>query len=554
MSDREGEYRIFGPPGTGKTTTLTRNIKNAAEKHGGASVLCASFTKAAAQVLVGRIEADGITVPTDNVGTVHSLCYRGVGSPELAEAHVADFNETVPPQYQLSKAVAANVKGKMEDQGPGQEDDTTESASADEIFHEYNLLRNRLVPDERMPVRVQAWAQWWERWKAENEYMDFTDLLEAGVKKLHYPPNGASILFVDEAQDLTPLQFKLVRAWGRSVRYYIVSGDDDQLLFAWSGASNEALLERNIPEDHIRVLAQSYRIPAQVHRLANSWIKRVSARQPKEYRPRDYEGVVRVSPATFKDVSSLRRTLEECATSGRSIMLLTAAKYQLRPVIKQLRAWGIPYHNPCRRSAGDWNPMRNSQIERLKAFLHPAGPEFGGFKLWTPEQLKSWVDVCGVSGLLQRGGKAAIDKFAQSENWDTEQLLDLYTTAFVPSALDMAVSRNPGWLVENIKPERRSGHEYLLGLRRIHGESVWDKSPACVVGTIHSVKGDEADVVALFPDLTPSACAAATSPAERIRTEAKDAIIRQYYVGMTRAREELVICSSATSFNVEVVK
>src|SRR5579862_1388839 len=48
------EYRIFGPPGTGKTTYLSKQVKNAAERFGSDSVLVTSFTRAAAAELVGR--------------------------------------------------------------------------------------------------------------------------------------------------------------------------------------------------------------------------------------------------------------------------------------------------------------------------------------------------------------------------------------------------------------------------------------------------------------------------------------------------------------------
>ena len=48
------EYRIFGPPGTGKTTNLTRQIRRAVDRYGPASVLVTSFSRAAATELIGR--------------------------------------------------------------------------------------------------------------------------------------------------------------------------------------------------------------------------------------------------------------------------------------------------------------------------------------------------------------------------------------------------------------------------------------------------------------------------------------------------------------------
>ena len=64
------EYRIFGPPGTGKTTNLTRQIRRAVKRFGKDSVLVTSFSRAAAAELAGQ----DLPVSSDRVGTLHSHC------------------------------------------------------------------------------------------------------------------------------------------------------------------------------------------------------------------------------------------------------------------------------------------------------------------------------------------------------------------------------------------------------------------------------------------------------------------------------------------------
>ena len=87
-----GEYRIFGPPGTGKTTNLTRQIRRAVDRFGKDSVLVTSFSRAAAAELAGR----DLPLSADRVGTLHSHCWHALGRPEIAEVHVDEWNRQIP--------------------------------------------------------------------------------------------------------------------------------------------------------------------------------------------------------------------------------------------------------------------------------------------------------------------------------------------------------------------------------------------------------------------------------------------------------------------------
>jgi superfamily I DNA/RNA helicase len=68
------------------------------------------------------------------------------------------------------------------------------------------------------------------------------------------------------------------------------------------------------------------------------------------------------------------------------------------------------------------------------------------------------------------------------------------------------------------------------------------EDPGVVVGTIHSVKGGQADVVYLFPDLS-----RAGNAQYDVAGVFRDSVIRLFYVGATRARETLYICQRETA-------
>ena len=82
--------------------------------------------------------------------------------------------------------------------------------------------------------------------------------------------------------------------------------------------------------------------------------------------------------------------------------------------------------------------------------------------------------------------------------------------------------------------------DYAVRVARRCGETALEKTPQVVIGTVHSVKGGEADVVYVFPDLSPAA------DEEYLSTD-PDTVIGIMYVAFTRARETLVLCDPASN-------
>lgn len=533
------EFRIFGPPGTGKTTYLTRQIERAVDKYGNDSIMVASFTRAAARELVSR----NLPITKDRCGTLHSHCFRAMGNPKIAESFIDDFNKEYP-MFSLSGGSVDPDQGEF---------DQNMSGEGDKYMMEYQVLRAKMVDREVWPVRVRSFGEKWEEFKFKHSYVDFTDMIEICAKNpARLIPDGTRIGVFDEGQDFTPLQLNLVRAMGEHLDYFLLAGDDDQTIYGFTGATPKAFLEPEICEEQKKILNQSYRVPRTVQAVAEAWIKQIKRRQEKEYKARDFEGEVRKLMGTSaKNPEDIVDRMVEDAEEGKTAMVLASCGYMLKATIAEMRKRGLPFHNPYKTKRGDWNPLGAtrgmSSKERIVEYLNPRGPQAGSARLWDVQQLAAWIELVGVDGLLNRGAKKEIKDIAEKQHDFTQAgLIKLYMEWFTPAGLNAAVELKPNFIRSRVVTAKAKTIEYPFRVYENFGLEALVETPKITVGTIHSVKGGQAQSVYLFPDLSSNAAI------QYMNRTGEESIIRQFYVGMTRCSEKLTIAESCGKASVNI--
>lgn len=512
------EFRVFGPPGTGKTTMLGTWISQAAERYGSDAILVASFTRAAASELVRR----NLPLDPSHVGTLHALCYRALGAPQIAETKASEFNEA-QTHYKLSG-------GRFDLDEPN----VAFVSDSDKLMNSYQVARATMTHRDAWTREVRAFAAAWEGWKWDTGYIDFTDMIEIALDERMAPPFGSTIGFFDEVQDFTPLELALVRNWGEQMDFIVLAGDDDQCIYQFKGATPDAFLTPPADDVHKRILRQSYRIPASVHRLSQKWISGVRERELKEFSPRDSEGSVeRREELTWRyGAEAIAKELEHAG----DVMVIASCSYQIAPIVANLREAGIPFHNPFRRKRGDWNPLKSGRGmatgERIASLLSPT---------WTYGDLASWMPMTRKKSNQNPGRWAEL---IADQPEDRIVSVALLGQVFQPGVID-EIRREPlTWLQENVLAAKSKAIEFPIRVIERYGVKALTETPRIVVGTIHSVKGGEADSVYLFPDLSPSGYA---------QWEAgDDSVRRMFYVGMTRPRERLVVCGQSTPHAVQL--
>lgn len=536
MSDRTV---VLGPPGTGKTTYLTRQVGRAVDVFGADRVVVASLTRTAASRIASSLTSAEVDADLAHVGTLHALCYRALDRPKLVYGTLADFRE----ETKLDVGRSRDIDDMTEEPG-GSEDDKR--------LAELDLLRARRTPRLLWPAHIESFAQRWESWKRQTGTLDYTDLIETALTEL---PDGivqGGALFGDEAQDWSQLELDLVRAWSEHCDHTVIAGDDEQSLFCWRGASIEGFLNWS---DRKIVLAQSYRVPQAVWQAACSWARQIRTRHEKAYRPRlDPEtleyvpGALRSEQACARHADDLLPAIQADLAAGRSVMVLTSCGYMLEPLLVCLRREGIPFHNPYRRKQGDWNPLhislrRASPAGRLLDLSRMDRATWGAAaRPWTWQELARWAGVLDKRS-LHHGAKARLEERKADTRPVTFDELD---ALFQPAALAPAIKGDLGWYFEHVTPSKSYALAFPAAVARRHGLRSLEQEPQLIVGTIHSVKGGEADVVYLAPDVSPSGYTDMESG-----PEGHDAVMRQFYVGITRAREQLVLCEPSGALAVE---
>jgi superfamily I DNA/RNA helicase len=221
-------------------------------------------------------------------------------------------------------------------------------------------------------------------------------------------------------------------------------------------------------------------------------------------------------------------------------MILASCGYMLEDTIRELRSRGMTFHNPYRPTQGAWNPLRGA-AKRVAAFCRP------DIRVWgkaahshTWESLWPWLEVLDAKKAgLRRGAKKVAKERATDEDMASQQLTlsdwrDVLGMTQLPGRSDI------DWLGPRVLKSKRPSFAYAFEVVRMRGAAELIRRPQIIVGTIHSVKGGQADEVYLYPDLSAAAM-------EQVDDDpgGEDAMIRLFYVGMTRARDRLVLVRAA---------
>jgi DNA helicase II / ATP-dependent DNA helicase PcrA len=594
----EGPVLILAGAGSGKTKTLMHRIAYmvASGKARPNQILAVTFTNKAAKemrerlaLLLGERSEDRAFMPF--MGTFHSICVRLL---RMDGEHIQ-----IPKNYVIFDEGdrQAAVKQALRQLGVNEKQYSPSSVS--------NLIsgaKNELIPPSeysahaRLPLQKVAADAYsiYERIRKDAAALDFDDLIGETVRLLKTVPEirekwqrQFKYILIDEYQDTNAAQYNLVKLLVGESKNLCVVGDDWQSIYSWRGADFKNILnfERDYPNALVIKLEQNYRSTKSILDAAHNVITKNTQRSDKALWTKAGQG----SPVQIQYVSTESHEGELVVSRIKNAVTLRVRRYkdfavlyrtnaQSRAMEEALIRYGVPY-----RIVGGVRFYDRKEIKDLLAYLR---------LLYQPSDRASFLRIVNVP---TRGlGDISVQKFL---DWQAGNALTLAqalehaetATVLTPKArkafadlgemlarlkeasdtmrlpdLIEAVIKRIGYLdhlsdgslqaedrAENVKELVSVAREYAdLGLAGFLEEvalisdldAVQADQDAVLLMTMHAAKGLE------FPVVFMIGMEESIFPGSRALYNAEDMEEerRLCYVGMTRAREELLLTCAAS--------
>ncbi len=492
--------QIFGPPGCGKTTALMDILEDelASGTHPSQVAVC-SFSRKAINEFKDRaaVRLDMDSKNFDHMRTLHSTAFRALG---LNKDDVMKREDYESLGRMLGEVFTLD--------GRGPDDGTLLPWGYDKGSRYMAIIdraRYRMVDIEEewrfhqtfdmSQAKCRQIQDQMALYKTRLFKLDFVDMIQQYVDSGEAPQ--LKLFILDEAQDLTPLQWEMAKKIAGNAERTFTAGDDDQAIHEWSGSEAKSFISYG---DDRRILTQSYRLPEAVFSLADRIVRRIRNRVPKEYHPMPEKGAVR-----------WHNRLSDVPLDEGSITIMARTNALATKLAGFVHDMGYYY------SLRGTPPITTEKIAALSLWRKLADGD--SISVDEAVQLYKNLPKQGPRAVLKRGSASLLGAASPDDRLFTADLVQKY-------------GMREGAIERDVFDVLGFGDHLTQYLRRIErtGEDL-TKEPRIKISTIHQMKGGEDDICVLFTGITKTIEETSSMESEH----------RVFYVGVTRAKKVLHI-------------
>jgi superfamily I DNA/RNA helicase len=364
---------VVASAGAGKTRVLTRRIgyRVAGGTADPGHVLALTFTRKAAGEMQERLHRLGMREQIA-AGTFHSVASaqlrrwwadRRRTPPTLLERKGRLLGTLVSARPALSSAPVSDLAGQIEW--------AKARMVTPERFAEVARTHGRAMPAGVPASEIAALYERYEHEKTRRGLVDFDDILAGCADAMERDPSFAAAqrwrwrhLFVDEFQDLNPLQFRLLMGWLGSSADFCAVGDPNQAIYGWNGA-DVGLLSRvseQWPEASVVNLDDNHRCTPQIVRAAASVLGAGGIRLSSSA-TNGSEPTVRCYASDSAEAQGVALAVRRAHSDGRrwsDLAVLARTNAQLAPLRDALAAAGVPFWAPSAELEGAEGELRSA--------------------------------------------------------------------------------------------------------------------------------------------------------------------------------------------------
>jgi superfamily I DNA/RNA helicase len=443
-----------------------------------------TFTRAAREEALARTGKTEAEFPF--LRTIHAICYRQINLSQDQVVKPSDLRA-------FGKELGIKLNGNITDPWVEEFDRSFEAPTRDDMLLQINhcgrhkgILLKEALAQSSVDIDYK-YAMWFTKayrnWKTKNGMLDYTDMLT------NYLDYGFSLdidsIFVDEAQDLSSLQWEVVSKLGFNAKRWFIAGDDDQAIFHWAGADSSAF--QDLSTDITEVLGQSYRVSRNVYETAMRITGRMKKRLPKDYSPTPSEGKA-VNIGFLHSIDWREKSF-----------VLFRNHYRGQELARQLKEDSVPY-------IGHGSPLTNQDVRIA---------------------LVGWYRLIKNGEITQLQARKLV-KFSDEDHLQ----LNIKTALSQAKTLKMndIFIKPPNWFEWSKIMNKLPGIDIIENCVRRVGFLRTSK-PSIELLSIHQSKGREAHTVVLDTDVSRAVYD------EMMRNP--DDEHRVWYVGVTRAKERV---------------